>query len=222
MAITLNEMVSILSDRVGKPFNVPLQEELKTIITYKRINYMQQLLEKHPDQRRFFNQQFTVPLEKVSADAPVCGITTSKECPIMKTKCEVPQPIRGSYTLFDYVGEGDFSKSYGYAQPEFIDIMKYNTYTSKHPRWFFVDKHIYVYKNLTTKFVGIRGVFEDPFQINNCCDGKQCFTDDTAFPAPQDIINAIMRDILNVELRNQFPNFGEVLVDDKQPQETGK
>ena len=224
MAQSLNVLVSILSDRVGKPFNIPLQQELKEIIKYKRVNYMQQFLEKHPEQRIFFTQEFTAELEKVPANKAICGLSSSsKDCPIMATKCEVPQPIRNTFTLFDFVGEPNFMQAYGQVKPEFLKLNQYNTYTSTRPKWFYSDNRIVVYKDLTTKYVGVRGVFENPEDINDClCDGKNCFDDDSPFPAPGDLINAIMRDILNVELRNLFPNIGEVAMDDKQPQETGK
>lgn len=224
MAQSLNQLVSILSDRVGKPFNVPLQRELKEIIKYKRVNYMQQFLEKHPEQRRFFTQEFVAKLEKVPANRAICGLSSSsKDCPIMATVCEIPQPIRNTMTLFDYVGEPSFMHAYGEAKPEYLKLNSYNKYTSRAPKWFYSDNKIVVYKDLTTKYVAVRGVFEYPEDINAClCDGKPCFDDDSPFPAPGDLINAIMRDILNVELRNMFPNFGEVVIDDKQPQETGK
>ena len=59
MKISLNEIVQILSDRVGQPFNRSLQEELKIIVNYKLSSFFKRLLEKNPGQRRFFLKDFS-------------------------------------------------------------------------------------------------------------------------------------------------------------------
>lgn len=222
MAISLNQIVGILSDRVGKPFSIPLQQQLKVIIKYKRANYMQQFIEKHPEQRQFFSQDFVVKLEKVNTINDPCGLETSKDCPILRTACEIPQPLRNSYMLFDYVGEPSLAKGFSMIKPEFLDITASNKYTAKVPKWWYTNNRIYIYNNLTQKVLGVRGIFEDPESVNNCCDGDNCFDDDSRFPIPQDLLNAIMRDVLQVELRSQFPDFGEVEIDTDNVQTKGR
>jgi hypothetical protein len=222
MAISLNKIVGILSDRVGKPFNIPLQEELKEIIKYKRANYMQQFIEKHPEQRNFFTQQFVTKVDKVDSMNDMCGLSTP-DCPLLETTCEVPQPLRNSYALFDYVGQPDFSQAYRYGAPEFNAVAKYNKYTSRTPSWYYSNDKIYVYNTLTTRSIGVRGIFTNPEEVNNCCEGPACFDDDASFPMPEDLLNSIVRDILNVELRNIFPmEYGEVTVDKDTPSTIGK
>lgn len=206
--ISLNEIISVLASRTGVKFSRPLMEELKTIVNYKRANYTQQFLEKHPEQRRFFQQSFTTDLEKV---APGDCNMPDLECDVLRTKCDIPTPIRSSITLFDFVGSGDWKQSWGETRPEFNSLNKYNKYTSKKTKWFFLNNKIYLFNNLTHKKLSVRSVFTDPYMINSCCsDPQKCFTDDSPYPIAADILNAIMRDILNVELRNVFPQPGVV------------
>lgn len=216
MAVSLNDIVSILSDRVGQPFNASLQAELKQIINYKRANYMQQFITKHPEQRKFFSQQFVADLIEVPSTRNICGVVASgKDCPILSTECDVPQPLRNSQSLFDYVGAANFLEPYGEVRPEYLQFAQCNKYTGNTPKYFYVDNKIFIYKDLTTRYVGVRGVFTYPEDINTClCDDDQaCFDDDSPYPIAEDLINSIIRDTLNVELRNVFPDFGEVKVD---------
>jgi hypothetical protein len=54
MKISLNELVQLTSAMVGKPFSIPLQNQLKTVYNYKRADWMQKILDKHPEQRKYF------------------------------------------------------------------------------------------------------------------------------------------------------------------------
>ena len=94
MKISLNELVDLLADRVGQPFNIPLQEELKVILNYKRADWLQKVIDKHPEQRKYFLKDFSAELERVDkAECPV-----EVDCTVLRTVEEIPLPIR---TLMD-------------------------------------------------------------------------------------------------------------------------
>lgn len=221
MAASLNEMVSVLADRVGKPFSIPLQNELKVILKYKRVMFMKRSLDKHPDQRKFYLQSFVVKLVEGSDYDAICGVDGDidpGECQFMQTNCTLPQPIRSTAVLFDYIGAPNFRKAYTPTSPEFLDMLCHSKYTGGTAKWYYVDDKIRVYNNFQTKYIGVRGVFEYPEDINTCncptAGASLCYDDDQPFPAPQDLINDIMKDTLSVELRSMFPHLeGEVLVD---------
>lgn len=194
---SLLKIVGSLAARVDQPFNVDLQEELKHIIGYKRANYTQQFIEKHPSQRKLFLQKLTIELEKAPADdcEPVEG------CIIMRTKCVVPTPIRNSSTIFDFVGDSNFMNGYGYQEPDFIQGISYNRFTPRKPKWYYMNNRIYIYNTTTIKRIGVRGVFEDPASINACaCDDQDCLKDTDDYPIALDLLNSIVRDTLQVEL----------------------
>ena len=210
---SLNEIVGILSDRVGQPFNVPLQDELKVIVGYKRVNFMQQALEKNPDQRRFFQQSFVTDMEKIAKGD--CDEIPGLSCDILSSKCKIPDPLRATYALFDFVGASDWSVAWGEAKPEFNNYFrKYNPYTKNHIKWFFQNGYLYLFNDLSAKKAAIRGVFADPFSVNPCCGAgyPPCMADDKPYPVSADLLNYIIKDILATELRAMFPQPGIIPV----------
>lgn len=211
--ISLNTIISILSERVGQPFNVSFQSELKKIIHYKRANYTQQLLSKNPKQRRLFWQPLIVEMEEI--EEYECGVDL--ECPIFRSVCDLPNPIRSVQTIFDYVGAADFTQGFGYMRPEHISSHIHNKYTSSQPKWFWEANKLIVLNLETIEKMGVRGVFYAPEEISKCvCDEQYCFDPKDPYPISEDILNAVIRDTLNVELRNMFPQPSVVQVDNKE------
>ena len=214
---TLTQIVDSLAARVDKPFDVNLKEELKHIVGYKRSNYTQQFIDKHPEQRYLFQQKFTAYLEKAPTDdcTPVAG------CVVLRTKCEIPKPVRNSYAAFDFVGDSNFVNGYKNEEPGFIQDIKYNRFTKKKPVWFYMNNRIYIYHTTVINRIGIRGVFEKPESITTCaCEGPVCYNADTEYPMADDLLNAIVRDILSVELRALVPPANEVAVDKLEEMQT--
>ncbi len=207
---TLKKIVSSIAARVDAPFDVDLQEELKHIIGYKRANYTQQFLQKNPSQRKFFLQKITVELEKVDADdcEPIKG------CVILRTKCTIPKPIRNNQTIFDFVGDSNFVRGYGYQEPEFIQDISFNRFTGKAPKWYYTDNRIYIYNTTTIKRIGIRGVFEEPYSVNACaCEPVDCLKDTDEYPIALDLLNSIVRDTLTVEMGQRLLPISDVELD---------
>ena len=217
MKISLNELVQLTADRCGQPFNIPLQEELKVIFNYKRADWMQKVLEKHPDQRRYFLKDFTVEVEEIEED--VCGITF--DCKILKTVKPIPVPLRSSMGFFDYVGDQDRTDGYAYTSPEQLNyIVTYGSkYTKNRPKYFYVNGHIYIYVDATIDKINVRGIWPDQRQLNDFkCEDKPCYTDDDQWEIPDDIINTMMQDVIKNELRFLLsPEVDEVTVETPKP-----
>lgn len=211
MKTSLNQLVQLLADRVGQPFSVPLQEELKVIFNYKLADWMQKIIAKYPEQRKFYLKDITVELEEVDeADCPV-----STDCTVLRTTAKIPIPLRSGTTLFDYVGDPDKLDGYSYSNPEeIVWLTKYNKYTSSRPRYFYVNGYIYIYNENSLEHINIRGLWPDQRQLNTFkCADKPCYTDDDQWDVPADIINTMIQDILKNELRLMAPEEGEVTVD---------
>ena len=204
MELSLNKIVSILSDRVGQPFNLNLQEELKDIVTYKSADYTRQFLDRNPLERRQFLVPFTIEMEETTK----LDCDVELECPWFISTCELPQPIRSKSIIWDFVGAADYSVSYGYLEPEFISFHRSSRYTKNKPKWFWQGNKLIVTNIENLKHLGVRGILGDPRALNPCActvGSQTCFDDDSPFPMADDILNSIIRDILNVELRNIFP-----------------
>jgi len=189
-----------------------LIEELKFIFNYKQINYKQQFLEKHPQQRKFFLQSFVTDLEAIPKGDCEIPLTS---CEILRSTCKIPAPLRSSYSMFDFIGTPDWMHAFAETNPEFLEYTKHNKYTPKTTKWFYMNDRLYILNNLQLKKLAVRSVFTDPASVVSCCaaGSAACFNEDAAYPMSQDLINAIMRDILNVELRNMFPQAGIVSMD---------
>lgn len=213
MQVSLNELASYLSDRLGQPFNIPLQEEIKLVLNYKRADWLQKIVDKHPEQRKYFLKYFSVDLESVDrAECPV-----DIDCTVLRTTVKIPLPLRTSYGLFDYVGDPDKTDGYTYTTPDqLIWILNYSKYTKDRPRYFYSNGYVYVYNENDLEYLGIGGIFPDQRQLSPFkCDDVPCYTDDDQYEIPADILNTMIQDILKNELRIFVsPEQAEITVDD--------
>jgi hypothetical protein len=199
---TWKEIVDSIAIRVNKPFDENLKEELYHILKYKRVTYLQQTFTKNPFQRRMYWQEVIIRMEKV--DASECGLDSN--CTVYKTKCKPPIPLRSSVAIYDYVGDIDGRDAYTYSPPEVSSYMTKLKYSGKRPRWFYANEHIYIHNVPNLKYIKVRGVFENPFEINRCsCEEyEQCFDENSEFKLPQDLLNYIIREILQVEFNMEI------------------
>lgn len=216
MKVSLNELVQLLADRVNQPFNVPLQEELKVIVNYKRADWLQKIVDKHPEQRKFFLKEITNPL--VEVDEAECPIDTN--CNILRTTDKIPLPLRSAYGLFDYVGDPDKMDGFTYTVPEQLrSMLKYGSkYTKDRPKYFYLNGYIYIYNEDSLENLSIQGIWPDQRQLNDFrCAGVACYTDDDQYDIPGDIINTMVQDILKNELNILLSKeVGEVKVGTEQ------
>lgn len=201
MRISLTQMVELLADMAGRPFDVPLQEELKVIFNYKRADWMQKVLDKHPEQRRYFMRYITdelVDVEEAECPAPSTG------CTVKRTSKQIPLPVRTSYTLFDYVGDADKLDGYAYTTPDQLSwIVKYGSkYTPDRAKYMYANGYVYIYNDNFLEDITIGGIWPDQRQLNPFkCDNVPCYTDDDQYEIPDDILNLMVQDVLKNELR---------------------
>jgi hypothetical protein len=193
-------MVQLLADRVGQPFSVPLQRELKVIFNYKRADYIQQIVDKHPEQRKQFIKHISDTL--IRAERAECPVNI--DCEMLRTEHKIPAPLRTIFTMFDYVGDPDKTDAWAYTTPsQLYFILKHGAkYTKDKPRWYYSNGYIYVYNENAMEYIGIAGIWPDQRDIKdfNCAD-VPCYTDDDPYEIPDDILNTMVQDILKNELR---------------------
>lgn len=217
MKVSLNEIVGMLADRVSQPFNIPLQEELKLIVNYKRAQFIQQIAEKRPEQRKFFLKYISDELIRVEDEE--CPFPVN-DCKVLRTERKIPMPIRSSYALFEYVGDDDRTDGYTYAQPDQLRWLKHSKYTGDRPKYFYADGYVYIYNEETLETITIGGVWSDQKQLHEFkCGDELCYTDDDQYDIPDDILNTMIQDILKNELRLLLaPEEGEVTVTEQNKQ----
>jgi hypothetical protein len=60
---------------------------------------------------------------------------------------------------------------------------------------------MYIYNADGLEYINVRGIFEDPKDVALFdCDGSDCYDDDTDYPLPADMLQAITQGILSTEL----------------------
>jgi len=218
MKISLNEMVSLLSSMAGQPFSIPLQEQFKVICNYKRADWIQKVIEKYPEQRRYFLKDVSVELQEV--DETECPVEA--DCTVLRTVQKIPKPVRSTYALFDYVGDVDKTDGYRYVTPEqLMYIIKYSKYTKDRPAYFYVNGYVFIYNEPDLEYINIRGLWPDQRELHELkCGDEVCYTDDDQYDIPDDILNTMIQDILKNELRLLLsPEEGEVTVTEQNKQQ---
>lgn len=211
-------MVSLLSHAVGQPFSAPLQEGLRIIFNYKRADWVQKIVEKYPEQRKYFLKDFSVELEQVDrAECPV-----NVDCAVLRTTKTIPAPVRSTYALFDYVGDPDKTDGYSYTTPDQLYwVLNYGSpYTKKRPKYMYLNGYVYIYNENDLEYLNIRGIWPDQRQLKPFkCNDKPCYTDDDQYDIPDDIINTMVQDIIKNELKLLLsPEQAEVTLRDQTKQ----
>jgi hypothetical protein len=150
----------------------------------------------------------TAVYEVEGVDASECPDLTETECIVVRTKCNVLQPLR-SDILFDYVGDVNGMQNYPYASSENVGLTAHSKYSKELPHYFYSDKYIYIYNAPDLKFIKVRFIPDTPFDgvKCGCLDTSQsdCFDENADFQLPQDIVSLIVGEILSVELRAEGP-----------------
>lgn len=201
MQVSLTQMVELLSDMAKQPFSIPLQEELKIIFNIKRADWLQKIIDKHPEQHRFFLKYISDEL--VDVDEIECPLPESG-CTVKRTSKKIPMPVRNSHMLFWYVGDPDRLDGYTYTTPDQLSyIINYGSrYTQDRPKYFYVNGYVYIYNDPALEYITIGGVWSDPRSLNGFkCDDQPCYTDDDPYDIPDDILNIMIQDVLKNELK---------------------
>jgi hypothetical protein len=197
---SLNQIVSLLAERVNRTFDVPFQEEVKVMVSYWRARIVKNSLKKHPKNRKYMQQSFVAELEEVP----------KVECPVqygcaVRTKCKIPKTIAIDGMLFDYLGVATMDKAFSYVQDEFEQFMSASPYTGKNVRYAFRDGYVYIYNAPKLKYIGVRGIFENPTKILDCSCNDDCYSDDDEYPLSEDLLQEVIKSILSTELRSYMP-----------------
>ena len=78
-----------------------------------------------------------------------------------------------------------------------------------------VKDYLYILNNKGADYVNVRGIFENPEEAAKFtdCNGLPCYTDDTPFPMPMDMVQAITQGMMGGELRLLAGTFTDVTAD---------
>jgi len=212
--MTLNEIIGILSERAGRQFDVPFQEQVKLWVSAVRLKFLKDSLEKRPGDRRLYLKSIVAAVEKMS----------KIDCPIdygcaLRTKLEIPQPIRANNTVFEFVGTPDFEIPFGEGGDWKEQYFQHNKYTANDIRYKYRDNYIFIVdKEYLIEYIGIQGVFEDTSKLSafKCADSNGlCSFDDSEYPMPGDLQYPMLKEVLAIILGSpMFKDNTEVKVNE--------
>ena len=197
---SLNEIAYSVANKLGKPLDIALVNNIKFSIVNYRALFIRQDFTKNGKVHQLFVQDLgCVPLEKVDS-AECCDVESG--CFVTRTEDVLPDPIRlKGLEDFTFVGAVDKITRYTSILPEEVQFIKYNKYTKNDIRYYYMNRRVYILNE--QKYVNIRGIFADPRDAArfNLCEGAECYTDDSRFPIPEDMIPGIIAGFVNGELQ---------------------
>lgn len=197
--MNLGKAVSILSERTKRTFDFPYRQQLKDILIYTRYQFMKDALNKNTFDRKHFLETMKVELEKTND-------ITLQRCPnntsVLKTSLKVPNPIRASNFLFDYVGSVGYSTPFTLINPIRLRSLFSEDRGPVRPIYYlYLNEYIYII-NAPSKVASIIGIFPDPRKLKDIG-----YDDDLVeLVAPDDLMRLVINEVLRVELN---PNFNE-------------
>lgn len=212
----LRYIAQSIADNIGKPLDIPLIRRLEREVISKQATLLRNDFTKNKMSYSQLMQDIScLALDKV--DIKECCSSVIEDCSVSKTLQTVPTPVRFKEAVspFSYVGGTDKSTPYTWTTPEQMPMLvKGRRYKLKDMLYYtYLNGHIYVFSPFgqdTVKKVNIRGVFEDPREIQKLkdCNGKNCSLPGD-IPIPLDMEDAIKK-LIYAELSAMQP---------KQPQE---
>tara|TARA_R110002126_G_scaffold68046_11_gene172169 strand:+ start:4409 stop:5104 length:696 start_codon:yes stop_codon:yes gene_type:complete len=150
-------------------------------------------------------------VEVEMVDNSACPEISTSGCYLLRTKCQIPNTIELHHkTAITRVGSPDrMNDNYSfvpYDQAVYSGNGKFNK-DSKFA--FLLNNYVYIKvhskKSAMLKYVNIRGIFEDPTELNTftCCTGETCYTSDSPYPINTWMIPYMKEPVINQLLMAQ-------------------
>ena len=80
-----------------------------------------------------------------------------------------------------------------------------------------IEDYLYLANPHEIGFVNVRGVFEDPSEVAKFdCNGSDCYSDDSLYPIPADMLQTITQGLQQGELSVLSGTMSDQLLDRKQ------
>ncbi len=124
------------------------------------------------------------------------------DCEVYRTEKKIPRTVRANFKdMITYVGGVDGVNTIPIIQPDYVKFIPYDKYTKNQRKAFFIEDYLYIYNPDGLELINVRGVFEDPEEVAKFdCDGTDCYDDNSPFPMPADMIQAITTALLSGEM----------------------
>lgn len=200
--ITLNQIVTVLAERVGRQYDLIFKQELKTIVEYWRATILRQALKDNPRDISYFVRSFEAEL----VDDFIVKCPFNYGC-VKRTKYPLPPMIRNTQTPFQYVGDPDLQSAYTFIFPYQLKTLSSARNIKKKEFYTILDGYgIFFGLPNTQEWVGFTGIpqnIDDIKKFKKCGENVSCYSDDEEYPLTGDLVQRVIQSILSTELRNQ-------------------
>ena len=196
-------------------------EQIKFNIKHYRAMFIRRDYSKNGFNSRHTEQDLgCVYLESVDA-SKCCDLPTN--CSVYRTKKTIPRTIRYNFEeAISYVGDIHGTGTIPFINSNTIKWLPYDKYTKDKLKSYMIGDYLYIYNAEGLEAINIRGVFEDPEDValfDECSQGG-CYSDDTEYPVPLDMLNIINSGLINGELGLLSGTFSDTSNDRMQDEKT--
>ena len=139
----------------------------------------------------------------IKVDASKCCNLPST-CPVYRTDTPIPKTVRFNFReAITYTGDITGLGRIPMVEPYEISYIPYDKYTANNPKAYMIEDYLYVYNPKGMDVINVRGIFEDPEEVERfkTCDSGDCYDENSPFPMPMDMVSAITAGLINGELK---------------------
>ncbi len=189
MSISLNQIGYSVAHSLGAPNDFFLREKIKLSAVGLRATLIRQDLTRNTLSKMFL--QTVGPLKLICVDASDCPSVVPSGTRLLRTELKIPSPVRTKdNTTFYYVGTIDKLNGFQETTIDGLWMDSSNRFTSKSPKFYYLEGYIYVVNPPTEDLAWITVVsaFADPRELADYkCQGADCYSDDSPFPLEMDM-----------------------------------
>lgn len=179
---------------------LPSYRQIGFIVDYYRAALLRRDVEKNSFISPDYEQDLgCIEFEKVDK-ADCCSIEV--DCDIYKSVKEIPTPVR----LYDkpaitFFGAVDKQTSFDLILSIRAPYINYSKWTSKRPRGYYMNKHLWIPEKYGVTKANARIITEQPALVSQFidCDNEACYTDDSPYPMPADMIETLVKMVMSTE-----------------------
>ena len=143
-------------------------------------------------------------------------------CSVSRSILKIPKTVRFNFKeAITFVGDVTGHDNIPIVDSHMIKWLPHDKYTASHRKAYMIEDHLYIYNADSLKYVNVRGIFEDPTDLKHFnCDSSLCWDDNSPFPMPMDMVQAITQGLLQGELQILAGSFSDNTTDTMQDPQT--
>lgn len=178
---------------------IPSYNQVAFMVRYVRALLIRRDLNENWDVNPDYYQDLGC-IKLIKADKAEC-CEIDLDCDILKTELKLPKPLRLKTKVAILVNAIDKQTLIDVIVPQRSPYIKYSKYTSKIPRVYYLNGYLYVPNTLELTYLNVRAILENPEEANDfLCDGEACYTSESEYPIPIDMVQPLTEMILSKEM----------------------